>query len=394
MKTYNLYKKNPLKSAFALAFTFTLSVSCIFSNARGGDYYAFMSDDNMKVLQSFGLEYDFLPEQSEYKDRIETKSDYFFKKFENSYLFIPTIRSIIAQEGLPQEFLFVAMIESEFALNAKSPKKASGIWQFMPGTARFMGLEVNKNIDERYDVIKSTRAALSYLKYLYELTGEWYLAVMAYNCGNGRVKRAIEEAGGDMRLSTLLDDEKAYLPAETRNYIRKIVAMSLTFNDADFLRNSDMEYLLNRGATDSLAVVKLRSGTSLDAVARSAGISLKELKKYNLHFKKNIIPQGRDKEYNVYLPYENLARFHKNFKGYKGAPTDKNTQSATKVASAQKPSSPSVESVHIIHRVKKGETLSSISRKYNTNINEIKRVNGLKDASININQKLVVPTKG
>ena len=347
----------------------------------------------MKVLQSFGLEYDFLPEQSEYKDRIESKSDYFFKKFENSYLFIPTIRNIIAQEGLPQEFLFVAMIESEFVLSAKSPKKASGIWQFMPATARFMGLEVNKHIDERYDVIKSTRAALAYLKYLYELTGEWYLAVMAYNCGNGRVKRAIEEAGGDMRLSTLLDDEKAYLPAETRNYIRKIVAMGLTFNDADFLRDNDVEHLLNRGATDSLAVIKLRGGTSLDAVARSAGISLRELRKYNLHFKKNILPPGaKGKEYNVYLPYENLAKFHKNFKGYKGAPVERNIESATKMAEAKSPSS--VETVHIIHRVKKGETLSSISRKYNINVSELKRVNGLKDPSIKINQKLVVPTKG
>lgn len=394
MRIHN-HKKSLLKSTLAFISSLYFGSFCFVSNAFSGDYYAFMSDDNMRVLQSFGLEYDFLPEQSEHKDRIESKSDYFFKKFENSYLFIPTIRNIIAQEGLPQEFLFVAMIESEFALNAKSPKKASGIWQFMPATARFMGLEVNKHIDERYDVIKSTRAALSYLKYLYELTGEWYLAVMAYNCGNGRVKRAIEEADGDMRLSTLLDDEKAYLPAETRNYIRKIVAMSLTFNDADFLRDSDMEYLLNRGATDSLAVIKLRGGTSLDAVARSAGISLKELKKYNLHFKKNILPNGaRDKEYNVYLPYENLAKFHRNFKGYKGAPTNKSIASETKVASVKNTNSPSIENVHIIHRVKKGETLSSISRKYNTNIDELKRMNGLKSSAININQKLVVPTKG
>ena len=318
-------------------------------SCAGEEYYSFVHSDGHtpKILQSFGLGYDFLPEQADQRDAIESSAQYFLKRFDNSYTFIPIIRNMIAQEGLPQEFLFLAMVESEFIINAKSSKKASGIWQFMPGTAKGLGLEINDYIDERQDPIKSTQAAITYLKKLYDLTGEWYLAMMAYNCGYTRLQKAIEEAGGDSSLQTLLDEDKKYLPPETRNYIRKIVAMSLVFNDADFLKNNNSEYLLNRGATDTLAILKLKSGVPLGIIAQSAGMSLKELRSYNMHFKYAFLPPGSsDKEYNVYLPYEKLARFKQHF--------DQNY---------------TPNSAFILHKVQKGDTLSSIARQYKTNVN-------------------------
>ena len=335
------------------------------------EYYSFVHSDGHtpKILQSFGLGYDFLPEQADQRDAIESSAQYFLKRFDNSYTFIPIIRSMIAQEGLPQEFLFLAMVESEFIINAKSSKKASGIWQFMPATAKGLGLEINDYIDERQDPIKSTQAAITYLKQLYNLTGEWYLAMMAYNCGYARLQKAIEEAGGDSSLQTLLDEDKKYLPPETRNYIRKIVAMSLVFNDADFLKSNDSEYLLNRGATDTLAILKLKSGVPLGIIAQSAGMSLNELRSYNMHFKYAFLPPGAgDKEYNVYLPYEKLARFKQHF--------DANYQP---------------NSAFMMHKVQKGDTLSSIARQYKTSINELKRVNGLSTTRLSINQKLIIP---
>lgn len=341
-------------------------MSCV-----GVEYYSFVDSDQHtpKILQSFGLGYEFLPEQTDQRDAIESSAQYFLKRFDNSYTFIPIIRNMIAQEGLPQEFLFLAMVESEFIINAKSSKKASGIWQFMPGTAKGLGLEINDYIDERQDPIKSTQAAITYLKKLYDLTGEWYLAMMAYNCGYTRLQKAIEEAGGDSSLQTLLDEDKKYLPPETRNYIRKIVAMSLVFNDADFLKNNNSEYLLNRGATDTLAILKLKSGVPLGIIAQSAGMSLKELRSYNMHFKYAFLPPGSsDKEYNVYLPYEKLARFKQHF--------DQNY---------------TPNSAFILHKVQKGDTLSSIARQYKTNVNELKRINGLKSTRLSINQKIVIP---
>ncbi|MGI0440390.1 transglycosylase SLT domain-containing protein [Helicobacter himalayensis] len=352
---------------------FALLASIFFINAYASEYYSFVASSDVmatKILQSFDLELDFLGEQDEQRAAIESSAQYFLKRFENSYTFIPIIRNMIAKEGLPQEFLFVAMVESEFIINAQSSKRASGIWQFMPNTAKSLGLEINDYIDERKDLIKSTRAALEYLKFLYEQMGQqWYLAVMAYNCGYGRLLKAIEQADGDTSLNTLLDEEKQYLPPETRNYIRKIVAMSLVFNDADFLKNNNLEYLLNRGATDTLATLKLKSGLPLGLVASSIGLSLNELRKYNMHFKYAFLPPGpADKEYNVYIPYEKLSLFRQNF--------DTN----------YKPNS-----AFILHKVQKGETLTSISRQYKTTINELKRVNGLKNSFLSINQKLVIP---
>lgn len=352
-----------------MRFLFFSAVFCIHMWAI--EYYSFVDSDGHtpKILQSFGLGYDFLPEQTDQRNAIESSAQYFLKRFDNSYVFIPIIRNMIAQEGLPQEFLFLAMVESEFIINAKSSKKASGIWQFMPATAKGLGLEINEYIDERQDPIKSTQAAITYLKQLYNLTGEWYLAMMAYNCGYTRLQKAIENAGGDSSLQTLLDEEKKYLPPETRNYIRKIVAMSLVFNDADFLKNNNSEYLLNRGATDTLAILKLKSGVPLGLIASSAGMSLNELRSYNAHFKYAFLPPGSStKEYNVYLPYEKLARFKQHF--------DTN----------YKPNS-----AFILHKVQKGDTLSSIARQYKTSINELKRINGLKNSHLSINQKIVIP---
>lgn len=284
-------------------------------NGDEGDFYAITHNKSANnVLNSFGVHIAFIASilDSERAQKIQDKWQYFLKRFEHSYEFIPTLKNMMAKEEIPQEFLFLAMAESEFAPKAKSSKKAIGIWQIMPATGRMLGLEINSYIDERKDPIRSTEAAIKYLKYLYESTGEWYLAAMAYNCGLGRLNRGIEEAGGDTRIETLLNEEAQYIPAETRNYIRTILAMSLLFNDVDFLKAQNADYLLNRGATDSIAKVSVKGGVSLSTIAQKAKISLSELKKYNSHFVRSTLPKS-NKRYNVYLPYDKLRNFKKHF---------------------------------------------------------------------------------
>lgn len=273
----------------------------------------------------------------------------------------------MAREEIPQEFLFLAMVESGFTPTAKSSKKAIGIWQIMPATAKGLGLEINSYIDERKDPIKSTEAAIKYLKYLYDATGEWYLAAMAYNCGLGRLKRGIDEAGGDTRIETLLNEEAQYIPAETRNYIRKILAMSLLFNNIDLLKGQNVDYLLNRGATDSIVTVNVKGGVALSSIAKSAKMSLRELQKYNKHFTRSVLPPG-NKQYNVYLPYDKLRFFKQNF----------NAKSQS-------------DSMFITHKVQKGETLSSIAQIYRVSIQDLQAVNHIKGSLININQTLTIP---
>lgn len=322
------------------------------------------------ILKSFDLDVSFLPAINQsnvlYSHSVQARWDYFVEKFDQGYEVIPTLRLMMAEQGIPQEFLFLAMAESEFSVRAYSPKKASGIWQLMPNTAKELGLQINDYIDERRDSIKSTRAAIKYLKYLKEVTGEWYLAAMAYNCGIGRLQRAIKKAG-TKDLETLLDANKSYLPRETRHYIRMILGMSLAFNNADVLKNENKEYFLNRGAGSTIAGVEIEAGTPLLEIAKSINLSLKELKKYNKQFKYDFLPPGKGR-YTVYIPYSKLASFKQNFQ-----PTNRQNE------------------MYVLHRVKKGETLYSIARQYQTSIQEIKEVNNVKTTHLSIKQSLIIP---
>lgn len=297
-----------------------------------------------------------------------TRWRYLAKQFDNGYELIPILRKMLADADVPQEFLFLAMAESEFKSQALSSKKAAGIWQLMPATAKELGLVIDDYIDERQDPIKSTQAAIKYLQYLYKATGKWYLAAMAYNCGLGRLNRAIQDAESD-DIAVLLDEDRQYLPLETRNYLRKIMSMSLAFSNAHELKQADKEYMLNRGAGDSIVIVNVKAGNSLANIAKGANMRLDDLRRYNQHFKYDFVPFG-SREYQVYLPYEKLSYFKQHFKNVVD-----------------------VRSHFVIYRVKKGDSLSSISRKHNVSVEKIKRANGLKSNMLVVNQTLRLPMR-
>lgn len=339
-----------------------------FLSTNGG-----FNPDNKSIstLNSFGVSEEFLANLKT-NTILHSQSDdkrwaRFVQQFDSSYEFIPIIRSMIAQGGIPQEFLFLAMAESGFSSKAYSRKKASGIWQFMSFTARDMGLIINDYVDERRDPIKSTKAAIRYLQYLYQATGEWYLAAMAYNCGLGRLNRAIAKAG-TKDLNVLLDEKAKYLPAETRNYIRTILSMSLAFGNLQKMRDADREYLLNRGAMDTLAEVQVKGGTMLESIAAGAGMDIDDIKKYNRHITYHFLPPNQQ-EYSVYIPYDRLAYFKQNF-----------DQDNAKIAE------------FMFHRVKKGENLASIAKRYGITVATLKSTNNLSEKPrIVANQKLLVP---
>ena len=135
------------------------------------------------------------------------------------------IEQKLAQRGMPQELVYLAMIESGFNPTARSPKQASGLWQFISETGRRYGLEVNGRLDERNDPAKATDAALAYLADLHDRFGSWYLAAAAYNTGENRVARLMKAETGQERGT----DADFYriaprLPRETRDYVPKLVA--------------------------------------------------------------------------------------------------------------------------------------------------------------------------
>jgi membrane-bound lytic murein transglycosylase D len=139
--------------------------------------------------------------------------------------YAPMIQAKLAQRDMPQELIFLAMIESGFNPRAKSPAQASGLWQFIGETGRRYGLTVNRRVDERNNPAKATDAALSYLADLYDRFGSWYLAAAAYNTGENRVGRIMRQVTGRERGT----DADYYrianrLPRETRDYVPKLIA--------------------------------------------------------------------------------------------------------------------------------------------------------------------------
>lgn len=324
-----------------------------------------------EVLKTFDVEPEFL--NNEYFIDVKNsflndeRQDYLLAKFQKGYEFIPTLKEMFLKEGIPQEFLYLAMIESGFSLTAKSRKQATGMWQFMPKTAKSLGLEINAQIDERKDPIKSTKAAITYLKSLKESFGKWYLAAIAYNCGDGRLRRAISEAGSDS-LSVLLDPEIKYIPLESRMYIRKILSVSLMFRNVDTLKTSNYDYFLNRGANSLLASIDVPSATPLSKIAAQTGLNLTDLKSYNPQFKRNTTPTTK-KTYSVYLPYQFLARYKANMQNQE-----------------------KVQVKHLVHRVGKGETIQSIAKRYGVPSKRITQYNAIKNAnSLSINQEIMIP---
>ncbi|MBD3796351.1 MAG: transglycosylase SLT domain-containing protein [Campylobacterales bacterium] len=329
--------------------------------------YEINYDKELETLSSFDIDSSFLydPIMNEMKQKTLLKDKHFFKAMEEAYLFIPAIKNTLSKYDVPQEFLYLAMAESNFRTKAYSNKRAAGLWQFMPETAKRYNLNIDEYTDERRDPIKSTEAAAKYLSSLHKRFGKWYLAAIAYNCGGGRLSRAIQKAGTD-DIAVLLDEEKKYIPKESRYYIRKIVALSLIGSDEHYLLKSEYEYLLNRANAYSMATIKLGSGESLARISKLLGIPLSDLKKLNRHLKYDFVPpyaQG----YEIYIPYIKLSEFK------------------------QKYQSQPIQNIYKVHVVTKGDNLSYIGKKYGVSYKVIKDFNNLKTSQLRLKQKLIIP---
>lgn len=339
----------------------------LFANLTYNSQYA----EEVNVLESFNIEPSFLydPIMNNMIKQNSTikKNKLFFKTMEGAYYFVPAIKSILTQYHIPAAFLFLAMAESNFSNMAYSNKRASGLWQFMPHTAKLYHLKINKYVDERRDMIKSTKAAAKYLSSLHKRFGKWYLAAIAYNCGGGRLNRAIKKAKSD-ELSVLLNEHKKYIPKESRYYIRKIVALALIGNNEQFLLSNEYKFLLNRANAYPVATVKLPRGESLSRVAKLINLPLKDLEKLNRNLKYDFIPPYC-KNYNVYIPYIKLAEFKRKY------------------------FIKSIRTIYRLHTVRRGDNLSRIGKRYGVSYKIIMDFNKLKSSRLKLRQKLIIPIR-
>ncbi len=292
------------------------------------------------------------------------KNHHFFDVSRVETYFVPGLIKIINAQNVPDVFLFMALAESNFAVHARSNKRAVGLWQFMPATAKKFGLRVDEFVDERKDPYKSTNAAIRYLKYLHKMFGKWYLAALAYNCGEGRVLRAIKRAGTD-DIVTLLNPKKRYLPKESRRYIYKIVMFALMANDPAYKLNSDLAYILLRGEEYDVMPVSVDGMQPLNSIATSMKLRYSYLRDLNPHIKKGFTPPV--KKYTIYIPQVKYSDFKKSYKPL------------------------NVADGFLLYRVKKGDSLYSIGKKFHVSVKLLKEFNKIRRNIIRVKQKLVIP---
>ena len=272
------------------------------------------------------------------------------------------ILPILKEHEMPEELMILAMIESGLNPKAYSRANASGMWQFIYSTGKSYGLKRDWYVDERRDFIKSTHAACEYLKDLNEQFDNWYLALAAYNCGAGRVSRA-------SRLHQTYDFWQMHsLPRESRNYIPYYLAAAIIAKDPE-----KYGFKIPKVNPFEYEEVVLENSSDLAVLARVAGIKVKKLRNYNPELRQSATPT--DSPYLLKLPKgkkeQFLARWNSIPEAERFAPQ------------------------FIVHRVRYGESLWTISKKYGASIHDIAAVNKLRNRhKIRVGNKLKVPMKG
>ena len=273
----------------------------------------------------------------------------------------PMIRRKLREAGLPQDLIYLSLIESGMNPNAYSRASAVGLWQFIAGTGRQYGLEISYWMDERRDPEKATDAAVRHLKDLYDEFGSWYLAAAGYNGGPNRVRRGLRTVPG----ATFWDlADRRLLRRETRDYVPKIIAAAMIGHDPARYGFPDPE-----GETIPEHVkVRVPDATSFDVLAEVAGTDEETINLLNPEFPRDVTPPHREVE--VRVPVEGAARFAAR---YAAVPADERV-------------------TWTFHTVQSGHTLGWIGQQYGVSVAALRAANGnLNPRRLQIGQQLVVP---
>lgn len=277
--------------------------------------------------------------------------------------YFPMMKRVFHTEGLPEELVYLSMIESGLNPVARSWANAVGIWQFIRSTGRLYDLKVNFWLDERRDFEKATRAAVKHLKDLYERFGDWYLALAAYNAGAARIERAMKR--GQSRDFWAL---RKYLPRETRNYVPQFIAVALMG-----MRPMDFGFL-NVELADSVAydVVSIDGSVDLRVLARCAETDIETLRELNPELLQNYTPYGL-RGYSLRIPPGTAEVFAAN---YKKVPENQKRRWA-------------------VHQVRRGETLGGIARRYSVPSSAIAELNRISNPrTLSVGRTLLIPVPG
>ena len=301
-------------------------------------------------------------------DSVENHLEYFKTRgrdvfqlwLDRSARYIPVMRDIFKEKNLPEDLVYVAMIESGFNPYAVSWARAVGPWQFMPATGKLYGLKIDWWIDERKDPIKSTYAAAEHLKDLHNLFGSWPLALASYNAGAGKVQRAV--------LRTRSDDfwdlkASRYIRKETKNYVPKYMAATIIAKNPGaygFIASKYDPYKFDE--------VVVEQSTDLRLIARCAGCSYGEIKELNPEIRRWVTPPQFSR-YTLRIPAGKKETFLAN---YAAIPPEQKIKWER-------------------HEVRKGDTLAGLAKQYNTTPEAIRDINGLRKNRITPGKHVLIP---
>lgn len=287
--------------------------------------------------------------------------DYFTHWLARSSMYRPHIEAELKKARLPQDLVYLAMIESGFNPSAYSSAKACGLWQFMEGTGNQYGLRVDPWVDERREPEKATKAAIRYLSSLYNQFGDWYLAVAAYNAGEGKIGKAMKMHNAKDFWEVAVSDG---IFMETKRYVPKLIAAIIIARNPEKYGFKDVNYK----SPLEYETIRVPGGVTLDAVAATSNASVKELRTLNNELKKHQTPPKS--AYTLRVPVGKRELIASNLDKLR----------------------PVTTTVFITHVVKKNETLAGICNQYNISRTTLLKANNLRTAQLPKGLRLRIPS--
>lgn len=291
---------------------------------------------------------------------------------ERSARYLPMMKKILKENGMPEDLVYIALIESGFGSSARSHAGAVGYWQFIAPTGRRYNMQINSLIDERKDPYKSTMAAVKYFRSLYNVFGNWYFAFAAYNGGENRMFRVLMKH--ESRDFWAIAETKKMLPKETVNYIPKYLAARMIAKNPEKFGFTNLEY----HEPFSYAQVVASQTVNLKTMAQEMGIEYEELRSLNPQYNTEFAPNFNGQSLAIRVPTNSVEKATVAM----GKSYVTNARAIAQVRSNE----------HYRYKVKRGDNLGSIARKHRTTISRIRSMNNLNSRGvIRVGQYLKVP---
>ncbi len=298
--------------------------------------------------------------------------------FKMGEYYFPIFEEKLAKYDIPLEMKYLAIVESALNPRAVSRAGAGGLWQFMYSTGKMYGLEINSYVDERFDPLQSTEAACRHMQDLYKVFKDWNLVLAAYNSGAGNVTKAIRRSGGYKNYWNI----RPYLPRETAGYVPLFQATWFLAEYADeYGIDTNLKNKFHYIATDT---IRIKKTISFDQISKLLHINSDELEFLNPQYKLNIIPYVEDKNYTLKLPVELVGVFVSNepvIYEYVQKELNRREKPLPKFYKFNN---------YIVYRVRPGDYLGKIARKYHVSVSKIKRWNRLRSNRLRVGQRLKI----